>query len=160
MEEKWKKCARRQNYEVSSMGNIRNIKTGRILKTFINHNGYKVVSLHENCIPYSERVHRLVAETFIEGGGPDLDVNHKDGDKQNNNVENLEWCTRKENLEHAYETGLKRRPNKIKIRVIETGEVFDSILECSRVMNCDRNQIHRCLIGKEKTCKGYHFEYV
>ena len=148
------------NYEISDKGRVRNIKTKRILKTNINSRGYIIVCLHQNNKQYVKRVHRLVAEAFYEGNHKDLDVNHIDGDKTNNFIENLEWCTRKENLEHAYRTGLKSLPNKTKVLVIETGKIYDSISECSKAINGDRCQIHRCLIGKERTCKGYHFKQI
>lgn len=158
--ERWKTNPRRPGYDVSTKGRVKNNKTGRIMKTQVNDNGYEVLQLHHNKHYSSERVHRLVAETFIEGGSPDLDVNHIDGDKLNNNVENLEWCTRKENIHHAFENGLKKRPESIKIRIVETGEVFDSILACSEAIGGDRCHIRRCTIEKYRTCKGYHFELV
>lgn len=147
-------------YEVSNYGRIRNVKTGRILKTYINDRGYECVTLHKNRIQYVKRVHRLVADAFYDGNHSGLDVNHIDGNKLNNNLSNLEFCTRAENIQHAFRTGLKKPSRQIKIRVIETGEVFDSIRECARHMGLDPAQTGKVLAGKEKSCKGYHFEKV
>lgn len=158
--ELWIKTKELPNYEVSSNGRVRNSKTGRVMKTSVSTRGYVQVCLHDNCTPYMRSVHRLVADAFYDGDHQGLEVNHIDGDKQNNFIGNLEWCTRKENTEHAFKTGLRCAPRKTKIRVIETDRTYDSILECARDINCDRSQIRKCLLGIEKTCKGYHFEHV
>ena len=156
--EKWVPINDFPEYEVSDEGRIRNIKTGRIMKSSVNSRGYSQVCLRSNKQQYTKRVHRLVADAFHDKDRNDLDVNHIDGNKQNNKMSNLEFCSRKENIEHAYRTGLKEEPRKTKVRIIETGEVYDSLVACSKAIGGDRCQIHRCLIGKEKSCKGFHFE--
>ena len=157
---KWVNVKNLPLYEVSENGDIRNTKTGRILKTNINQRGYETVCLHNKGKQINARVHRIVADSFYDGDHSGYDVNHIDGNKTNNAVNNLEWCTRKENIEHAYKTGLKAEPYKVKVRIVETGEVYDSLVACGKAINADRCQIHRCLIGKEKSCKGYHFETI
>ena len=156
--EKWVPINDFPEYEVSDEGRIRNIKTGRIMKSSVNSRGYSQVCLRSNKQQYTKRVHRLVADAFHDKDRNDLDVNHIDGNKQNNKMSNLEFCSRKENIEHAYRTGLKEEPRKTKVRIIETGEVYDSLVACRKAIGGDRCQIHRCLIGKEKSCKGFHFE--
>lgn len=158
--ERWLPVKGFSNYEVSSNGKIRNVKTGRILKTTINDRGYEQVCLHEKNVQSAKRVHRLVADAFFDGDHTGRDVNHIDGNKTNNFIGNLEWCSRKENIAHAYQTGLKEEPTRVKVRVVETGVIYDSLSDCSKALGADRCQIHRCLTGKEKTCKGYHFENV
>lgn len=148
------------NYQASNYGRIRNARTGRILKTTINQNGYECVTLRKNNMQYVRRVHRLVADAFYDGDHSDLDVNHIDGNKLNNNLSNLEFCTRAENIQHAFRTGLKKPSRQIKIRIVETGEVFDSIRECARHIGGNQAQIGRVLAGKENICKGYHFEKI
>lgn len=102
-------------YEVSSLGRVRRLKKtrgtrpGRILSpAAINRNrGYLVVGLHRKDKQIMNYVHRIVASSFIGPPRKGLVVNHKDGDKQNNNVKNLEWCTQSENNKHAFRTGLR-----------------------------------------------------
>ena len=91
-------------YEVSDSGHIRNRKTQRVLKQFTGKDGYMRTQFDGK----TQTVHRVVAIAFLPAT-PGLDfVNHKDGNKQNNAVENLEWCNRGENMRHAYRTGLKK----------------------------------------------------
>lgn len=101
-----------ENYEVSNLGRVRRIKTGcgtyegRILH-FSNHNhGYLIASMSLNAKHHRRYVHRLVAEAFIPNPDGKPEVNHIDGNKHNNCVDNLEWCTRAENNRHMFRTGL------------------------------------------------------
>lgn len=95
-------------YKISTCGKVYDTLKERFLKSRVNDNGYVLVSLY---LGYkktkSYRVHRLVAETFLKDSKYyGLDVNHKDGNKQNNNLDNLEWCTRSYNIIHAKDNGL------------------------------------------------------
>lgn len=153
------------DYEVSSVGRVRNVWTGKVLKLTTNAKGYKTVSLSIGGKSYTRRVNRLVAESFTEGDHTGLDVNHIDGDKANNRLDNLEFCTRKENVEHALEHGLMV-PNdfgkkRIKVRCVETGKVYDSIRACGRDINVDPSEVSRRLL-RNAQCeyKGYHFEKI
>ena len=94
-------------YQVSNLGNVKNIVTNKILIGDTNSLGYRRVIL---CSPVQKRffVHRLVAYHFCEGYRDDLIVNHKDGNKQNNECTNLEWVTRSENDLHAERMGLRK----------------------------------------------------
>ena len=99
----WVKMLDVHGYEASDLGEIRNIKTGRVLVQFIGKDGY----LRTQIAGKTRLVHRLIAKTFVpKPEGKDF-VNHIDGDKQNNEVRNLEWVTRSENIKHAYSIGLK-----------------------------------------------------
>lgn len=90
-------------YEVSSNGHVRNKKTKRVLHEFVGKDGY----LRTQFDGKSRTVHRVIANVFIPKD-PNRDfINHKDGNKQNNSVDNLEWCTRSENIKHAYEHNLR-----------------------------------------------------
>ena len=162
--EKWVTIRNFPDYEINTNGRIRNIKTGRMLKTSINHNGYETVCLRKNKTQYTKRVHRLVVESFYDNDCPELDVNHIDGNKTNNSIDNLEYCTRKENIKHAIKNKLFI-PNdfgksRIKILVIETGETYDSINECGRNLGIDPSFIKQYFLGKVKSCKGYHFKKI
>ena len=160
-EEIWKTIDGFPSYEVSNLGRIRNKNTGHILKPQLNtRTGYLQVGLFVDKKHKSIYIHRLVAENFIGKRPPKKDINHIDGDKFNNKSSNLEYCTRRENIEHSYINGLN--PIKIKIKIIETGEVFDSINNCARHIDGDPELIRQCLSDKYNrySHKGYHFKIV
>jgi hypothetical protein len=115
-------------YEVSNTGLVRRKKThtiykdGRvaffsetILKQGLNHKGYSRVFLSKESNKSTRTVHRLVAEAFIPNPEKKATVNHKDLNKQNNSVDNLEWLTNKENMQHAFKNGVYNERNKTTI---------------------------------------------
>lgn len=102
----WKKINGYENYSISSNGNVRNDNTGRILKPGIASHGYLTVALYESRKPKTHLLHRLIAINFINNHFNKKIVNHIDGNKLNNSIENLEWCTMLENIRHAAENGL------------------------------------------------------
>lgn len=95
-------------YEASNKGRVKSFKykSPRILKQTINNNGYYACSLCQSGKVKRMMVHRIICESFIENAENKETVNHKDGDKLNNNINNLEWATRKENIHHAIKLGL------------------------------------------------------
>ena len=97
----WEKYS--EKYEVSTDGHIRNIKTKKVLNGFQGKDQY----LRTQFDGKTRLIHRAVAKTFIPNPNNLPEVNHKNGDKSNNSVDNLEWCTRNENLRHAYIHGLR-----------------------------------------------------
>lgn len=103
MKEEWKDIEGYENYYIiSNTGKIKSLLTNKLLAlSDVNNMGYKRVTLYK---PVKKRffVHRLVAYHFCEGYSEDLVVNHKDGNKQNNNADNLEWVTHSDNDIHAY----------------------------------------------------------
>lgn len=106
--EKWlpiKQCNGKK--EISSFGRVRNAETKRILKHCLNRLGYPTISFWVEGWNKSFRVHRLVAEHFLPPNKKRKQVNHKDFDKTNNKLENLEWCTNKENVRHFYRNKFK-----------------------------------------------------
>lgn len=115
-DEKYKRiiiAGKESSYIISSYGrvistNYRMTKKPHILKDKIDENGYHSVCLYHNGIRNTYKVHRLVAEYFIENPDNKPEVNHIDGNKSNNAIWNLEWATRTENMQHAVRTGLHR----------------------------------------------------
>ena len=115
MIEEWKDIPGYEGlYEVSNTGFVRNKKRNKLLKGFIDRNGYKIVLLSYKGQKHFS-VHRLVAEVFIPNINNSYQVNHKDEDKTNNNVDNLEWCDCKYNINYGLRT------KKVKKKQIETG---------------------------------------
>lgn len=139
-------------YIVSDTGKIKGVKTGTIRKQNVNKEGYYYV-----CVSLGSRnnkplikVHRAVAETFLAQIQGKKFINHKDGNKLNNCVGNLEWCTNKENCQHASDNGLLNIVNKAKIICLETLQVFDSIVDAAKWCSCSHQNISCYLTQKEK----------
>lgn len=98
-------------YTISNKGVIRSLYTGKIIKQSLNRYGYYQVRLYKNKMYKNYTVHRLVAETFIQNIHNAESVNHIDGNKTNNKVENLEWCSPSENFKKACRAGLIAKGN-------------------------------------------------
>lgn len=96
------------NYFVTEEGLVFSSKTNKFLKFSYDQQGYQRVGLYIGKYKSKTiKVHRLIAQTFIDNPLNKKDVNHIDGNKANNNISNLEWCTRSENIKHAFKNGLK-----------------------------------------------------
>lgn len=155
----WKPLKNFPGYNGSTEGRIINVRTHRILRTFINNQGYKVVCLRKNNKQYTVKVGRVIAETFL-GEHPGMDVGYKNGDRSQNDISNLEWRTRQETIRNAFDRGTKIPSRQIAVRVIETGNTYDSIRACARDLGCYQSDISRCLRGKSQQVNGYHFERI
>ena len=165
MRETWIRTNRNHHYEVNEDGYVRNSRNNYILTNSPNNKGYMTVSLGKR-LP-GQLVHILVAEAFVPGYEPGLDVDHKNGKKWDNRAENLQWCTRGENVKRAYEMGLAhghRSPDAgsppIKIQIVETGEMFNSISECARYIGGSAGAISQCINGTRNKHHGYHFKII
>ena len=159
-EELWREWPQDPRIMVSNKGNVVSRKRGvwYPLKAWHINSGYQMV----NASRPPQYVHRMVAETWIDNPHHYRDVNHINGNKDDNRVENLEWVTHGENLRHAFRTGLKKPSGALEatpIRIVETGEIFESQSECARRIGGSQSAISACLAGKQSTHRGYHFEY-
>jgi hypothetical protein len=119
----WKRYAGTR-YMVSDTGVIKNGETNRELSYTINEGGYACVTLYDP-FKHTARVHVVVAKTFVENTLSKLCVNHKDGNKLNNNINNLEWLTHSENTQHAYDTGLKSKGEDVSWAKLTEEDVID-----------------------------------
>lgn len=122
--------------------------------------GYVYVCLFKNNRQKTFRVNRLVALMFIPNPENKPEVNHKDGNKLNNCVSNLEWNTTKENIEHAYRTGLNKGRTKTVLQYDIQGNLikeWNSITEATNQLKI--NNISACCAGKLKTVGGYKWKY-
>ena len=96
-----------EDYLVTIFGDVYSLKSNKWLKQFNNGYGYSFTNLCKNGKEKTKYVHRLVAKTFIPNQDNKPQVNHKDGNKQNNCIDNLEWVTHSENMKHAFKIGLE-----------------------------------------------------
>lgn len=148
------------NYDALNDGNIRNRKTGRIIKPQINKKGYKALTLREGKKQYNVRVARLIADSFYEGDHSGLDICYSDGDKQNTAPDNLIFCTRQESVNRSFESGHRDFVKRVRVRVVETGKIFRSIRACAIALGDEnyRFSIAECIDNPNRTFKGFHFE--
>jgi hypothetical protein len=160
MIEEWKIIEGYNNYyKISNFGNIKN-KYNKILKCFINKNGYKYVMLYNNKKRRNVLVHRLVAETYISKIDIKMTVNHIDGKKSNNNKNNLEIVSSSENQKHAYKNGLRKENKNTRQIVRSDNKIFKNAYDASKELNVSVCSVRDVLKGRIKTCKGYKFKYI
>jgi hypothetical protein len=179
MEKKWLIIKDFPNYEISNYGEIINIKRNNILKNRITNKGYCSVILYNSTISKSFRVHRLVLSVFdnVDYTNHILECNHIDENKLNNRLDNLNWMTRKENMNHnnlsikikrakykysEYRTEkLREKLSKkiIGINIKDNTEIlFESINEAKR-NGFNAGNISACCLGKRKKHKGYNWSF-
>ena len=148
------------------------ISTGSLIKV-----GYRIVTLSKKGTHHKKYIHRLVAEAFISNPYNKKYVNHIDGNKQNNRIDNLEWCTASENNLHAFKTGLKKVTEKQRIQASKNGKIYcsknviqydlngnfikewNSLSEASRILNVNRGNIGTCCRLKKGTAGGYIWKF-
>jgi hypothetical protein len=155
--EEWKRLKNFPDYEGSTEGRIRNIRTQHILSPMLDRRGYPQVSMYLDKKQRTVRVHKLIGETFMDDRDG-MDIRHRDNDRTNNRVDNLYLSTRKETINDAFRRGSKLPSRQIPIRVVETGIVYESLRACCRDTGCSPSEIRNYLNGKVKHVKGLHFE--
>lgn len=157
------------NYAVDRTGNVYSLRKNKQLTPKKNWDGYLRIQLwnHGDCRYVS--IHRLVAEAFIPNPDNKPFINHKNGIKSDNRVENLEWCSQKENINHAFETGLSHKcPKNFKFtsKPVEQWTVdgkyiktFPSQMEVERVLGIYHTHVSACCIGKAKTAGHFVWKF-
>lgn len=158
MKEIWKVVKDFDKYEVSNLGNVRNKETRKLKKISIRkRDGYCEVSLQSNeKKQYTKCVHVLVANAFIENLDNKYTINRIDGNKLNNRVDNLEWCSTMENNLHKYYVlgkGVK------KVRCVDTNTIYKSIQEASRITKTSAGDICMCCKKLRNEANGHVWEY-
>lgn len=170
-------------YEVSNLGRVRGIdrkivlKTGRVMpwkgrerKKVLDHRGYlRVMLSNGEKREHSRLVHRMVAEAFIPNPGNLPEVNHKDENKTNNRVDNLEWCTHRANSRYGSRGArigawhLQNSPRRTPINQLDMDgnylQTFPSQGQAARQVNGSQGTIHMALSGRRKSAYGYRWEY-
>lgn len=179
MEEIWKNIEGYEGlYQVSNLGNIKSLKKHRynginyyiqnekLLKLQNDKNGYKVINLYKNKHIKNFKVHRLVAQAFIPNIEKKSEINHIDGNKQNNRIDNLEWCTETENMKHAFSNNLIKQHNNTVIDQYSLDGLFlhrwNSISEAIKALHLKESassNISACCQHKKPTAFGYIWEY-
>ena len=167
-EEIWKDVDGFDGYQVSNLGRVRCCRdyhrqltdNWRILNPSIDKDGYFYVTMSRaDEYPrkrFHKRVHRIAADTFL-GPHPDLVINHIDGNKQNNDINNLEWVTAEENSTRADNSGVYRSRG---VEILETGEKFYSIKKCADAIGSDPSDINHFFSGRKNNVKGLSFRYI
>lgn len=163
-------------YQVSNMGRVRSLdrmvknpkgkdgygkRKGKILTVNLESTGYKRVQLCKDGIHKLERIHRLVAMAFIPNLENKLCIDHINTDRSDNRAENLRWVTHKENCNNQ----TTRKNNKgfrtsRKVMCMETGTIYDTIIEIERQTGILHSDICKCCKGTRITAGGYHWKYV
>lgn len=139
-------------FEISNYGNVKNKLTNHLIKGDINNCGYYRVSLYCNGQRVRYFRHRLVAKYFIPNIENKPFVNHIDGDKSNNYVGNLEWCTQSENEKHAFKNNLKSKTNKPFKIVFKNGDevIYENQYMCANNIGVCQTTIKDWLNGINK----------
>lgn len=157
----WKTLRQNRHYKINEKGEVFSTNCGRILSPKKNHDGYLRIQLwsHSKCKFVS--IHRLVAEEFIDNPDNKPFVNHIDGNKGNNSVNNLEWCTQKENIRHSWENGLSKshlnKNGKTVYQYTLTGKLirtFPSTMEVERETGIWHSRLSKAMTSK-KPYKGF-----
>ena len=153
-----------EDYNILETGEVYSSISKKFLSQFIDNTGYKQVILYKGGKRYYRRVHRLVAENLILNYDRNKTfVDHKDGNKLNNNMYNLEWVTNRENTIRAYNNNLYHSRKNIKIKAIDNcgnEYLFKSIRECSNTLNINRKTLSSILFNNKKNNYNYEFKIV
>ena len=147
-------------YQISNLGRVKSLNYNNTKKSKLLHqsliNSYYSVCLWKRGKGKQYRVHRLVAIHFIDNPLHLPEVNHKDENKLNNCVDNLEWCDSKYNCNY----GMRNKKLSKPVQCIETGIVYPSILDAGKQTGINHTHLGDVVRGKRKTAGGYHWRYI
>ena len=157
-----KKINNYQNYLISKQGQVYSTKTNKIKIAETNQNGYCRIELLNDVGKKKFYIHRLVAEAYIPNPNNYNQVNHKDLNKHNNNLENLEWCSETMNMQHNADNKPENSRKVIQCDPLDETKIigmYDSIREASEKTNINNTSIIHCCSGKYKKAGNYKWKY-
>lgn len=134
-------------YAITSCGRVWSYRSKKFIKLWTNKYGYNFVILSKDGTAKAKKIHRLVAEAYIPNPNNLPEINHKDENKEHNWINNLEWCDRKYNIRYS---------KAVKVKCVETGEIFDSMTDAAKSVNRNPGSISSAVKGGTK-CGGYHW---
>lgn len=151
-------------YQITSDGKVWSLKNCKFLKPLLSGpkgKEYYYVCLSKNGVKKNHKIHRLVAEAFIPNPNNLPIVNHKDENKENNRIDNLEWVTSKENCNYGTRNFRSSMKRNIPVECIETGIIYKSFHEASKKTGTEIACISMCCTGyrNRQTAGGYHWRY-
>ena len=144
------------NHIIFSDGKLYNKKTKKYRKWHNNNSGYLRTVIAENGKLINVLQHRLLAESFIPNPENKVDANHINGGKHDNSLENLEWSTHSENIKHAYDMGLKKKPNKKVIDTV-TKTIYESVSHAAKAHNISICYLSIMLTGRQRNKTNLQF---
>lgn len=151
------------HYQISDKGRVKRTETGAILKPSVSTNGYLFVNPYKNGKNYPKNIHRLVAEAFLPNPHNFTEVNHKDEDKTNNDISNLEWCDRSHNINHGNRNvKVARKLSKAVVQIDLNGNnvnEFYGLHEAQKQTGVDFRSIQACCKKRIKSTGGYVWRY-
>lgn len=146
-------------YQVSDRGRVRNKYRRRLLRPRVAKTGYVHVTLSKDGKATTYLLHRLVAFGFLPNPLKLPQVNHKNGKKQDNRVDNLEWCSAAENQQHRHQVlGQPGHPKGV--ICIETGQTWPAVYLAANELNIQRTSISSVCHGRRKKAGGLHFKFI
>lgn len=149
----WNNISGFEEYQVSNLGRVKH--KNKILKPRKNKGGYLSVALWSNKVRKDKLLHRLVAEAFIPNPDNKSEIDHINADKTNNRVENLRWCTRKENINNPLNLAHFKRCPVVKLST--TGKCLE--LYSTALLTGQHSNVVKCCKNERKTAGGYRWLY-
>lgn len=145
------------NYSITKEGVVYNTVKNKKIKPVKVNNGYYKVTLCNEGKRKDFNIHRLVGIVYLENPNKYPMINHKNGVKADNRLENLEWCSASQNIQHAFDTGLKKYTKEQSIKIVEkiskpvidtqTGIFYSSAREAAKLLGLNRNTLYGYLLG-------------